>query len=53
MTYKPSGKKVTIVCEECGEKLNGKPIYTTIENPRARRLCKLCMAKWLDLEEFP
>ena len=53
MTFKPLGKKVILICEQCQIKLNGKPIYLTLENPSPRRLCKVCMAKYLDLQEFP
>lgn len=53
MTYKSSGIKKIIVCEECKANLNGKPIYQTIEKPIPKRLCRVCMAKYLDIKEFP
>jgi len=53
MTFnKSSGKKVIKECEDCKVNLNGKPVYQTLDNP-PRRLCKVCMAIYLDIQEFP
>lgn len=48
--FKPSGIKVSKTCQGCSTILREAQAYYTVENP-PRRLCKACMARWLDISE--
>ena len=50
MTYKPSGKKISTTCDDCKQLLREAQAYYTLEG---KRLCRICMAKYLDIQEMP
>lgn len=51
MITKSSGKKITSTCDDCKLLLREAQAYYTLA-PK-RRLCRLCMAKYLDIKEMP
>lgn len=50
MTYKPSGKKITSVCDDCKQLLReADAVYATWFKP-SKRLCRACFSKEIDID---